>query len=80
MMSALEHEILEKFHQLDVAAQQRVEAAIAQETARATSFNYDAWIREVETIRQEIRTEHDGQHPAINVVELLRDIRDGEDE
>ena len=62
MMSALENEVIEKFHQLDKAAQKRVRELILQETdsedQAASTFNYDAWFRGVESWRQEIREGH----------------------
>jgi hypothetical protein len=50
-MSALEHEIIEKFHQLQPAAKLRVRALIEQEVASefnqadVLEFNYAAWVR-----------------------------------
>ena len=84
-MSTLEHEVIEKFHQLDKAAQKRVRDLIVQETnseeqAAASEFNYDAWFRGVESLRQEIREGHGDKLPSMDVVGILRDIRDGEDE
>lgn len=77
-MSALEREIIEKFQQLQPAAKQRVRALIEQDIASIT-FDYDAWFRDVETLRQQIRTNQAGSTP-LDVVGILRDIRDGEDE
>lgn len=84
-MSTLEHEIIEKFHQLDKDAQKRVRELIAQEAdseeqAVASTFDYDAWFRDVETLREEIRESHGDKLPPMDVVGILRDIRDGEDE
>lgn len=85
-MSALEKEIIEKFHQLESSAKQRILALIEQEVASevghadTATFDYEAWFREVETIRQQIRASHGNRLPSIDVVEMLRDIRDGEDE
>lgn len=83
-MSALEKEIIDKFHQLDKDAQQRVRALIDQETAseqgRAEEFDYAAWFQGIEALRGEIRVSHGGQFPSIDAVGLLREIRDGEDE
>lgn len=58
-MSALEHEIIERFRQLDKPAQRRVLALIEQEIAAEvaqTGFDYDEWFRTVETLCQQIRT------------------------
>jgi hypothetical protein len=85
-MSALEHEIIEKFHQLQPAAKLRVRALIEQETASELNqadilkFNYAAWARDVDTLRQQIHTSHGDKLPPMDVVGMLRDIRDGEDE
>jgi hypothetical protein len=82
-MSALEREIIEKFHQLQPAAKQRIRALIEQETSvevESTEFDYDGWFRNVETLRQQIRTSQGNKLPPLDVVGMLRDIRDGEDE
>ena len=84
-MSTLEREVIEKFHQLDKDAQKRVRELIVQETdseelAAASAFDYDAWFRDVEWLRQEIRESHGHKLPPMDVVGILRDIRDGEDE
>lgn len=79
-MSALEREIIEKFHQLQPAAKQRVRALIEQETADVSAFDYDGWFRDVERLRQEIRASQGDKLPPMDVVGMLRDIRDGEDE
>lgn len=85
-MSALEQEIIEKFHQLQPAAKERVRALIEQEAASAveepdaSAFDYAAWFRDVETLRQQIHADHEDKLPSVDVVGMLRDIRDGEDE
>lgn len=44
-MSALEHEVIEKFRQLDKAAQQRVRALIERETESAVdSKEHESWV------------------------------------
>ncbi len=84
-MQSLEHEVIEKFRLLDKAAQERVRELIERElvvtTAQADSppFDFDAWTREVENLRQEIRAEG-GLLSSTEAVSLLRDIRDGVDE
>ncbi len=85
-MSALEREIIEKFHQLQPAAKLRVRALIEQEGASefnqadVSEFNYAAWLRDIEMLRQQIRSSHADKLPPMDVVAMLRDIRDGEDE
>ena len=84
-MSALEREIIEKFHQLDKDAQKRVRELIEQEAdlgeqSATSAFDYQQWLHDVEAVRQQIRANHGDKLPAMDVVGLLRDIRDGEDE
>jgi hypothetical protein len=83
-MQSLEYELIEKFRLLDKEAQKRVRALIEQETdiqqGGESGFDYDAWFRDVEDLRQEMQTRHGGRLPTIDVVSLLRDIRNGEDE
>jgi len=78
-MSALEHEIIEKFHQLDKDAQQRVKTLIEQETEKS-NFDFAAWVRDIETMREQISADHGGTFPHIDAVTMLREIRDGEDD
>lgn len=85
-MSALEREIIEKFQQLQPAAKQRVRLIIDRQAdeeaqqAKASTFDFAAWQDGIETVRQQIRDLHDGRLPTIDVVGILRDIRDGEEE
>ena len=79
-MNTLEQEIIEKFRQLDQEARQRVRALIVEQDADAAVFDFDTWAAEVESIRQQIRASHGDQFPKTSVVDILRDIRDGEDE
>jgi hypothetical protein len=79
-MSTLEREVLEKFHQLDKTAQARVREQIAQDELGTESFDFLAWSREVEAIRREIQASHGGVWKGIKAVDMLQEIRDGEDE
>ena len=79
-MNTLEQEIIEKFRQLDQEARQRVRALIVEQEADAAVFDFDTWAAEVEAVRQQIQVSHGDQFPEISVVDILRDIRDGEDE
>ncbi|MBK9125531.1 MAG: hypothetical protein IPM16_20730 [Chloroflexi bacterium] len=80
-MSTVDHHLLELFHRLRPAAKKRVLALIDHEIAaeRASSaeevFDFTAWMDDVESIRNETR-----QMATVNVVELLRELRDGDDE
>jgi len=79
-MSALEREILKKFQQLRPDAKQRVRDMIELDLITApstTTFDYQAWIHEVEALRQQINHE---QETSLDAVGLLRDIRDGNDQ
>jgi hypothetical protein len=78
-MSSREAEIIEKFHQLSRDEKLRVRELIAQETD-VSAFDYDAWFRDVEALRQQISIGDVGTLPAIDVVDILRSIRDGDDE
>lgn len=83
MAISIEQEILDKFRQLDKASQQRVQALIDAEMVQAESahtFDYEAWFQKMEAVRDEIKGAHAGVFPPIAVVDMLRDIRDGEDE
>lgn len=83
-MNELEREIIEKFHQLDKDAQQRIRVLIDQEAeseqGRVESFDYAAWLQDIEGLREQIRASHAGKFPSIDAIGLLREIRDGEDE
>ena len=84
-MSTLEREIIEKFHQLDKEARRRVRQVILQETeaaeeSAAQTFHMDDWLEEIEQLRRQIRERQGEGQPALDVVGLLRSIRDGEDE
>jgi hypothetical protein len=85
-MSALEREIIEKFQQLQPAAKQRVRLIIDQQAdqevkhAQATTFDFATWLEGVDALRQQIRDSQDGKLPAMDIIEILCDIRDGEDE
>jgi hypothetical protein len=86
IMSVLEQEILEMFHQLQPAAKQRVWALIEQEIASeveqadVSAFDLDTWMQDIEALRQQIRASHGDKLPLMDVVGMLRDIRDGEEE
>ena len=75
-------EFVERFYQLDKDAQKQVRELIQLDTNEPAdaAFDYDTWFREVEALRQEITASHGGEMPAVDVVGILRDIRDGEDE
>ena len=84
-MSALEREIIEKFHQLQPAAKQRVWALIEQEVALTTkqtevAFDYATWSEDIKGLRQQIRATHEDMLPPLDVIGMLRDMRDGEEE
>ena len=84
-MNALESEIMEKFHQLPPAAKHRVRALIDQEIDLADeqpdvpSFDYATWFQKVEGLREQIRNNSGNKPSSIDVVGILRDIRDDDD-
>lgn len=55
---------------------------IEQATAEIeqAQFDYAGWFSHVETLRQQIRASQGNKLPPLDVVGMLRDIRDGEDE
>lgn len=76
MMNTLEHEVIEKFHQLDKAAQKRVRELIVQETeADIEAFDYDAWWAEVEALQADIRARI-GDTGTIGSLSLLDELRE----
>ncbi len=79
-MDALEQEVIEKFLRLDKAAQQRVRAIILRETEPPAPFDYAAWFRRMEELRSRVQQNSGQAFTAIDVVSILRDIREGEDE
>lgn len=82
-MSALEQEIYEKFQQLDDAGKQRVlthlNAAAPATTSVTGRFAWREWFEGIETLRERLRAEHGGVFPDIDVVGMLRQIREDED-
>jgi hypothetical protein len=80
-MSALEREIIEKFHQLQPAEKQRVRLIIDQATdaeakqTDAATFDYADWASNVSRLRLQMQG-----HEDLSVVEMLRNLRAGEDE
>ena len=83
-MDTVEQEIIEKFNQLQPDAKERVLARIGHgadaKTHSALKFDFAAWSHEIDNIRQQIQASHEGVFPRVDVVEMLRELRDGEDE
>jgi hypothetical protein len=80
-MTSLEHEIIEKFQQLDKDAQQRVRALIDREleTTDKAAFDYDAWFAEVEAAQISLRPDASGRTPsASDLVNEVREERDAD--
>ncbi len=71
-MSALEREIIEKFHQLDDEAKLRVLEKIQQDAPQG--FDYETWWKQVEALQSSIRARI-GDQPA-NVLSLLEELRE----
>lgn len=80
-MTALEQEIIEKFHQLDHAAQQRVRAAITGDTIVLApsnhDFDFDAWWAEVKALQFEILQNTTGHR--LTATDLLNEVREERD-
>lgn len=81
-MSALEGEIIEKFHQLQPAAKQRIRRLIEQETASEVepidpTFDYAAWWAEVDTLQADIRSRI-GETGTVGALTLLEELREEE--
>jgi hypothetical protein len=78
-MSALEREIIEKFHQLDAEARQRVRAAIQAESSivqvDGEPFDFEAWLAEVEVLRAEIQVELPDSD-TVGALSLLDELRE----
>lgn len=76
MMNTLEHEVIEKFHQLDKDAQKRVRELIVQETeADIEAFDHDAWWAEVAALQADIRARI-GDTGTIGSLSLLDELRE----
>ncbi len=84
-MSALEREIIEKYNQLQPDAKQRVRALIERDQdvelkrSDASEFDFEAWTENIEAIRADIRANNNGILPAMDVVDMLREIRESGD-
>jgi hypothetical protein len=76
-MDALEQEVIEKFHQLDKAAQQRVREVILRATEPPTPFDYAAWWAEVEALNITMRPDASGRIPSAS--ELVNEVREERD-
>ena len=74
-MSALEQEIIEKFYQLDADSQERVLRRLQQPERE---FDWDEWLSNIDKLQEEMRSRH-GNLPPVDVVSLLREVREYED-
>jgi hypothetical protein len=81
-MNTLEQEIIQKFHQLQPAAQRRVWAFLEQEMTLVEphNFDYETWFADMEHLRQAIHPAGTPPMAPLHVVGILRDLRDGTDE
>lgn len=74
-MSALEQEIIEKFHLLEPAAKQRVLDVLTINTQ--SSFDYDDWWARVEALQMSIRSRL-GEGETVGALSLLDELREEE--
>jgi hypothetical protein len=72
-MSILEQEIIEKFRQLDIEAQERVLTELSHE--RHKSFDYKQWRADVEALQASIRQRLGGK-ANIDALSLLDELRE----
>lgn len=72
-MSILEKEIVEKFHQLDSQAQERVLARLVNE--QQSAFDYKNWWTTVESLQESIRNKSGAK---VNALSLLDELREEE--
>lgn len=72
-MSALEQEIIEKFHHLEPAAKQRVLETLLFDLQ--TSFDYAAWWEQVEALQTSIRSRL-GDQASVGALGLLDELRE----
>jgi len=75
-MSILEQEIIEKFQLLDKEAQQRVLSQLNDSTQ--DDFDFQGWLARVNELQAEVYATQ-GKDTSIDVVGILRDIREDED-
>ncbi|MEP7288712.1 MAG: hypothetical protein ABI947_23415 [Chloroflexota bacterium] len=74
-MSALEQEIIEKFHRLEPAAKQRVLDMLTSNTQ--SSFDYADWWAQVEALQVNIRSRL-GEGVTVGALSLLDELREEE--
>jgi len=78
MASTLEQEILDKFHQLDGAAQSRViEKMRGIIKSRDEDFDFDSWLSEMDKLRIPPQIEENGK--MLSASELLAEVREERD-
>ncbi len=75
MMSALEQEIIEKFHRLEPAAKQRVLESLSYDMQ--TAFDYAGWWSQVEALQASIRSRL-GDQASVGALSLLDELREEE--
>lgn len=83
-MNTLEHEVIEKFRQLDDAAKKRVREVIAREAeipseSSTSTFDFDSWWARVEAARITLSPDESEQIPtASDLVNEVREERDAD--
>lgn len=74
-MSALEQEIIDKFHLLEPAAKQRVLETLAFDVQ--ASFDYNGWWKQVEALQASIKARL-GDQATVGTLSLLAELREEE--
>ncbi|MBW4437762.1 MAG: hypothetical protein KME04_11545 [Pleurocapsa minor GSE-CHR-MK-17-07R] len=75
MMSALEQEIIEKFHRLEPAAKQRVLETLSLDVQ--ISFDYAGWWLKADALQASIRSRL-GDQASVGALSLLDELREEE--
>ena len=70
-MTTLEKEIVEKFQQLDLAAQERVLSQLLAE--QKSQFDYSRWWSDIDKLQNSIRKKSGGKVDALSLLDELRE-------
>jgi hypothetical protein len=81
-MSALEQEIMDRFHQLEPAAKQRIlnlmqEEVVTETKTSEAAFDYEAWWADVHALQASIRS-HLSEGEVVGALSMLDELREEE--